>query len=201
MNNYVRLTYASTTTSNPVTIRQDLVAILNEAQIHNSKHSIYGVLFYGNDCFFQCLEGSKLEIESLYHKLLKDPRHKEVVLLSYQPVSKVRFLGWNMKYVLQEPEIIDFFESNNWEKFNPYALDEDLIEPFLNILASHYEDIPGEREEVVGREAGRSNVVRGSVLNYKYTIFIIIIALLILAGMYLIMGFNSVTPIPGTTPQ
>lgn len=194
MSNYIRLTYASSTTSKPATIRQDLVSVLNEAQMHNSNHGIFGVLFYGNNYFFQCIEGRKLDIDLLYEKLLKDPRHKEVVLLSYQPVNKMRFIGWNMKYVLQEPAIIEFFESNNWEKFNPYALDEDLIEPFLNILANHNESTPGEREEVLGREA-----VRGHVLNYKYAVFIIVIALLILVGMYVFTGFSSLVPIQGIT--
>lgn len=186
MNNYVRLTYASTTTSKPVTIREDLVAILNEAQMHNSNHGICGVLFYGNDYFFQCIEGRKFEIDSLYEKLLKDPRHKDVALLSYSPINKPRFTGWNMKYVLQESSIVEFFESNQWQRFNPYALDEDLIEPFLNILANHAESTPGEREEVIGREA-----VRGNVLNYKYAIFIIIIAILILAALYLSAGVGT----------
>ncbi|ONG41821.1 hypothetical protein BKE30_03035 [Alkanindiges hydrocarboniclasticus] len=196
MNNYIRLTYASTTTSKPATIRQDLVAILNEAQMHNSNHDIYGVLFYGNNYFFQCIEGKKLEIDSLYEKLLKDTRHKEIVLLSYEPINKLRFMGWNMKYVLQEPAILEFFESNHWEKFNPYALDEDLIDPFLNILSSHNESTPGEREEVMAPEA-----VRGNVLNYRYAVFVIIIALLMLVGIYLFSSFGGAASIQGMTVQ
>ncbi len=196
MNNYIRLTYASTTTSKPATIRQDLVSILNEAQMHNSNHGICGALFYGNDYFFQCIEGQKAEIDRLYEKLLKDPRHKEVILLAYDEISKPRFVGWNMKYVLQEPAILKFFESNHWEKFNPYTLDKDLIEPFLNILVNHNESPPGEQEDVVGREA-----VRGNVLNYKYAVFIIIMALMILVGIYLFAGFGSPMSILGMPVQ
>lgn len=196
MNNYIRLTYASTTRSSPATIRQDLLAILNEAQLHNANHHIFGVLFYGNDYFFQCIEGKKQDIDQLYEKLLRDPRHKDVTLLSYEPISKPRFLGWNMKYVLQEPAILEFFASNQWEKFNPYALDKDLIEPFLNILVNHNESIPGEREEVVGPESSR-----GSVLNYKYAMLVILTAMLILGGIYLLNDFASPIPIQGMPLQ
>lgn len=180
MDNYIRLTYASTTTSKPSTIREDLVAILTEAQHHNFNHQINGVLFYGNDYFFQCIEGEKRHVDALYEKLLKDPRHKHVLLLSYKPISKPRFITWNMKYVLQEPAILEFFSSNQWPRFNPYALDDDLIEPFLNILYHHNGSNPGEREEVLGREA-----VRGNVISYKYALFVILIAMIILAVIYM----------------
>lgn len=180
MDKYIRLTYASTTTSKPSTIREDLVAILTEAQHHNFNHQINGVLFYGNDYFFQCIEGEKRHVDALYEKLLKDPRHKHVLLLSYKPISKPRFITWNMKYVLQEPAILEFFSSNQWPRFNPYALDDDLIEPFLNILYHHNGSNPGEREEVLGREA-----VRGNVISYKYALFVILIAMIILAVIYM----------------
>lgn len=183
--NYIRLTYASTTTSKPATIRDDLVAILSEAQRHNFNHQLNGVLFYGNDYFFQCIEGEKRHVDILYEKLLKDPRHKDIMLLSYKPISKPRFVGWNMKYVLQEPAILDFFSSNQWSHFNPYALDDDLIEPFLNILYRHNQSNPGEREEVVGPEA-----VRGNVISYKYAMFVIMMAILILGIIY-IMNANA----------
>ncbi|RYY80299.1 MAG: BLUF domain-containing protein [Moraxellaceae bacterium] len=191
MNNYIRLTYASTTTSKPAMIRQHLVAILNEAQLHNSNNDVFGVLFYGNNYFFQCIEGNKAKVDMLYEKLLKDKRHKDMVLLSYTPINKMRFIGWNMKYVLHEPDIMEFFQSNHWEKFNPYALDEDLIEPFLNILVNHNESTPGAREEVVGRETAR-----GHVLNYKYAGFIVVIALMVLGVIYLLTGFGSSAPVP-----
>ena len=185
MHSYYRLTYASTTTSKPSGIRQDLINILNEAEDHNASHNIYGVLFYGSDYFFQCLEGEKIQIDQLYEKILKDPRHKNIVLLSYQVIEQPRFINWNLKYVLQEPSILEFFQSNQWEKFNPYALDQDLIDPFLNILADHNENTPGEHEEVIGQES-----MQGNVLNYKYVLFIILV-MAALIGVYFLSGYSA----------
>ncbi len=185
MHNYIRLTYASTTNSKPSSIRQDLLDILYEAQLHNSSHNIFGVLFYGNDYFFQCLEGEKADIDHLYAKILKDKRHKNVVLLSYEKVTMLRFSNWNLKYVLQEQYILEFLQQHEWEKFNPYALDEALIEPFLNILVTHNESTPGEKEEVIGREE-----IRGRIINYKYAMFIVLIVMALLIGLYFLTAFN-----------
>ncbi|XID75250.1 BLUF domain-containing protein [Alkanindiges sp. WGS2144] len=184
MDSIIRLTYASITTSKPATIRQDLINILDEAQAHNSNHQIYGVLFYGSDYFFQCLEGKKADIDALYEKLNNDPRHTNLALLSYEEINAPRFKGWSMKYVMHEPSIQQFFESNQWEKFNPYTLDSDLIQPFLNILHSHDESIAGEHEEVSGKQMSK-----GQVIDYKYALFIIILALVILLGLYLVLDY------------
>lgn len=183
MQHYIRLTYASTTNSQPSSIRQDLMNVLNEAQLHNSSRNIYGVLFYGNDYFFQCLEGEKTDIDALYEKILKDPRHKNVVLLSYERIDQPRFSNWNLKYVLQEASVLEFFQQHQWEKFNPYALDDDLIEPFLNILANHNESTPGEKEEVNGPE-----MMKGNIIHYKYAFFIIAIILVLLIVIYFASG-------------
>ena len=185
MSHYIRLSYASTTNSQPSTIRQDLINILDEAQQHNAAHHICGVLFYGSNYFFQCLEGEKQAVDLLYAKIIKDPRHKNVVLLSYEKVDTPRFSNWNLKYVLQEATILEFFQQHQWEKFNPYALDDDLIEPFLNILGHHNESAVGEKEVVLAPE-----VMRGSIINYKYAIYIVALVMVMVVSLYFLSMFN-----------
>lgn len=58
MSNYIRLTYASSTTSKPATIRHDLVAILNEAQMHNSNRHLWGALLW-QQLLFSVYRGQK----------------------------------------------------------------------------------------------------------------------------------------------
>lgn len=192
MHNYVRLTYASTTNSQPSSIRQDLTDILNEAQQHNAIHGICGVLFYGNDYFFQCLEGEKQVVDALYAKIVKDPRHKNIVTLSYESIKDPRFNNWNLKYVLQEEKVLEFFQQHQWEKFNPYTLNEDLLEPFLNLLDAHNESTVSEKEVVLGRD-----VVRGNIINYKYAVFIVALVLAMLLGLYFLSVFNVNTSFYG----
>lgn len=129
-----RLTYASTSTSKPGTIRQDLLDILAEATTHNSANDINGVLYYGNDYFFQCIEGRKTQVVELFNKICNDPRHTNVVVLSYHEIQDFSFKAWEMKFARQDEQIQQFFSSNQWEVFNPYSLEEGVIDDFLDIL-------------------------------------------------------------------
>lgn len=129
-----RLTYASTSTSKPGTIRQDLLDILAEATTHNAANDINGVLYYGNDYFFQCIEGRKSQVTELFNKICNDPRHTNVVVLSHHEIHDFSFKAWEMKFTRKDEQIQQFFSSNQWEVFNPYSLKEQLIDDFLDVL-------------------------------------------------------------------
>lgn len=148
MSNITRLSYASTTASSVSTIRQDLVDILAEARLHNFNHKINGVMFYGNDYFFQCIEGNKTQIDALYQKIADDPRHQRIVQLSYENDVAPLFAAWAMKYVLQDEKIQQFYKNYLWEKFNPYALQDGLLKQFIRLLSEYPQSTEGEREEV-----------------------------------------------------
>ena len=95
----VRLLYASRAAK--AIDAEELEAILRHAKTHNQKAGITGVLcLCGNGgVFLQVLEGSRDAINRLYAKLLRDPRHGELLLLSYQETSERRFAGWYMGQV------------------------------------------------------------------------------------------------------
>lgn len=178
----VRLTYASTTTAKPATIRQDLQDIMQEAQLHNTNNAIGGVLYYGNDYFFQWLEGRKSQIDVLYKKILKDERHKEIVLLSYEPIDSPRFPGWELKYVRQDQQVVQFFSQMQWEKFNPYALKGMLIELFMDMLVQHPGMQPGEEEQVMWSHLTRKANI---VLNLLSVVLVVgFLSLLVLYLLY-----------------
>ena len=81
--------------------KKDLFDILTEAVKFNSLNSIFGVLYYGNGYFVQCLEGKRDQIEKLfYEKILKDPRHKNCELMYSEDISENFFSRWNMKYAI-----------------------------------------------------------------------------------------------------
>lgn len=77
----IHLSYASASTSLPQQLAKDLNDILQEARLHNHQHHINGVLYYGKGKFFQYLEGPADILESLYQKLLRDPRHHRLEIL------------------------------------------------------------------------------------------------------------------------
>ncbi len=93
----VRLLYASRATAQ---IDQDgLHTILRQSKSHNPALGITGVLCYSGGIFIQALEGGRSAVNQLYLKIAADPRHHDVVLLSYEEIGERRFAGWSMGQV------------------------------------------------------------------------------------------------------
>ncbi len=179
----VRLTYASTTTSTPGTLREELTCILAEARQFNFNNRIHGVLLYGNNTFYQCIEGQKTAIDQLYKMLLSDSRHKQIKQLSYDDISAGHFDAWQMKYVLLNDEIKEFFNDKGISKFNPYKLEKGLEVEFLDLLLGHDETVPGQQEAITGI----SSYMHGKTDNLKYLMVVIITGLLFLSAVYWLM--------------
>lgn len=187
MSSLVRLAYASSSTSKPASLRDDLSNIVREAQAHNSQHQVYGVLYYGNNCFFQCLEGDKIQVDLLYKKLLSDKRHNNIKLLSYDAIEHINFSQWSMKYVLQDQSIITFFQNQQWEKFNPYALEQHMMRAFLKILLTHAASEPSVHQTAMRLppDAPTHNSSK------KYLLFLIVIVLTAIAMAYVLSDHNT----------
>lgn len=93
----VRLLYASRA-AEPVT--PELVeSILRSSHTHNPALGITGVLCYGGDVYMQVLEGGRAAVNNLYNKIVRDARHREVMLLQYEEIAARRFAGWTMGHV------------------------------------------------------------------------------------------------------
>ena len=136
MNDF-RLLYVSKIKSNinPV---NDLYDILTEAVAFNSLNEIYGVLYYGNDYFIQCVEGQKDKVEYLfYEKILKDPRHENCEVLYFENIEECFFSSWHMKYAIIHKEVIEFFKNYHNDEFNPYLLNAETIPAFIDVLSKH----------------------------------------------------------------
>ena len=130
-----RLCYASKTVKDEDEIRQDLIDILSEAVDFNGRHQVYGVLYYGNGKFFQCLEGNAEIVNPLfYEKITKDPRHSNVMLLDLTEIDYVKFGKWNMKYATYDKAMLRFFTDRGMAEFDPYSLQEQRLEDFVDYL-------------------------------------------------------------------
>jgi len=92
----VRLVYASRATG---AIDDALVkAICEAATSRNVEQGITGVLCtqQGQGAFLQVLEGSRADVNSLYSSIVRDARHRDVTLLSYEEIEQRRFANWRM---------------------------------------------------------------------------------------------------------
>jgi len=76
-----------------------LVAILRRSHAHNPAAGITGVLCHSGSIFLQVLEGGRSQVSSLYGRIATDPRHHDVVLLTYDEIEERRFAGWSMGMV------------------------------------------------------------------------------------------------------
>ena len=93
----VRLLYASRAAAQ---MDQDaLQAILRQSKANNPALGITGLLCYSGGLFIQALEGGRQAVNQLYLKIAADPRHSDVVLLSYEEIGERRFAGWAMGQV------------------------------------------------------------------------------------------------------
>jgi hypothetical protein len=79
------------------------------------------VLCHGGEVYMQALEGGRDAVNALYTKIVRDTRHREVMLLHYAEVPERHFAGWTMGQV-------------NLTKVNPSLLlkysDKPVLDPF-----------------------------------------------------------------------
>ncbi len=90
----VRLMYASRAADS--VNQNELVAILKKSKANNPPVGITGVLCFSAGIFLQVLEGGRTPVSALYNKIANDPRHRDVVLLSFEEVDERHFAGWSM---------------------------------------------------------------------------------------------------------
>jgi hypothetical protein len=95
----VRLVYASRASGEidgPL-----LEAILGCSRVQNFAHGITGILcvYPKGGVFLQALEGARSEVNELYANLLRDQRHRDVTLLSFEEIGERCFSAWQMGVV------------------------------------------------------------------------------------------------------
>ncbi|MDT8989496.1 BLUF domain-containing protein [Curvibacter sp. APW13] len=92
----VRLLYASRAVD-PSEVA--IESILSQSRQFNPTCGITGILCYGGGIFLQAIEGGRSAVNELYSHIVRDRRHKDVVLLHYEEIMERRFGGWTMGQV------------------------------------------------------------------------------------------------------
>ncbi len=113
----VRLLYAS----RPATPLSAAILdeILAQSRTNNPQQGITGILCFSDNIFIQVLEGGRDEVCETYNKIVRDNRHREVRILTYDEISERRFGAWTMGQV-------------NIAKVNPALLLKYSEKPTLN---------------------------------------------------------------------
>ena len=74
-------------------------SILHQSRRNNVLHGITGLLCFSENLFVQILEGGRDEVCELYNTIVRDERHAQVRILSYEEIAERKFGGWTMGQV------------------------------------------------------------------------------------------------------
>jgi hypothetical protein len=115
---------------------EEINDLLKVSRNNNEKNGITGLLLYSDGNFMQILEGEKEAVESTYNKILNDTRHRNIILISKEPIKKRNFKEWKMGYSIVDPEFLNKHpEINPFELKKPTKIDAIIttfIDTFLN---------------------------------------------------------------------
>ena len=140
----VRLLYASRA-AQPVS-GEVIDSILAQSRRHNPELGITGVLCQSGDMFMQLLEGGRMAVNRLYVQIVRDERHRDVVLLHYEEVSERRYAGWTMGQVnLAKISPTTLLKYSETPKLDPYALPGAVSMALLDELVA--------TAQIIGRSA------------------------------------------------
>jgi len=158
-------------------IEPNVARILMKSRTNNKNKGLVGVLYFGDGCFFQCLEGEEAVVDTLYETLLKDTRHKDLKIISRKKIDHLSFSNWAMKYVPLEAKMSKLLKSKGYESFNPYVFDAEMNAQVLDLLYATDDTATAKTESIVEKSGANSDVTNNtneSVLaKYAFALSII----------------------------
>ncbi len=131
----VRLLYASRAAAPAAA--DELITILRQSKANNPASGITGVLCCSDDMYLQVLEGGRAAVNRLYNRIVADPRHKDVELLSYQQIGERHFAGWSMGQVnvsRLNPTMLLKYSATS--RLDPYAMSGSVALALLEELVA-----------------------------------------------------------------
>ncbi len=78
--------------------RAELIELLETSRKANVAHGITGMLLYRGGNFIQVIEGENEAVLQLYENIKADPRHRNIILLSQDPINHRQFAEWGMGF-------------------------------------------------------------------------------------------------------
>ena len=117
----IQLTYASRCSHalGPADIKD----ILGASQRNNARLGVTGALCLNNGIFLQQLEGDRTVVNALYHRILKDTRHRDTAILDLAEITHRQFTGWSMGLL---PSLDTnrqlFLKYSSAPEFDPYSM-------------------------------------------------------------------------------
>lgn len=119
----------------------DLKDILGTARDNNSSIDICGMLCYDQLYFLQALEGDRETVNELYLDIADDPRHDDVVIISYQEVTEQVFPQWQMGYAGSSAQFTQLLKDLGQTTFSPVDMSAEQAFSFLNKMSNFQSEV------------------------------------------------------------
>ena len=190
MQSLIQLVYISRSTFVPEKltsgIQPNVARILLKSRANNEKNGLVGVLYFGDNNFFQCLEGEQSAVETLYQKLLLDPRHKDLKIIVKKSINTLSFSNWSMKYVPLESKMKSILSANGFKKFDPYQFDKNTNNLVINLLheTKFSTDEIAQESLLMVSNASNSNVI---AKKQNFLLYGLVLAAIIILGLVLLV--------------
>ena len=91
-----RLIYRSLADNNYLQLSQ-IGSLANQAARNNRRLGLCGILVHSNGRFLQLIEGTSKFVNETFCKIVKDPRHYQIELISFENIVQPEFNDWSMK--------------------------------------------------------------------------------------------------------
>ncbi len=162
-------------------IEPNVARILAKSRINNRRDGLVGVLYFGDSCFFQCLEGAEPAVDALYARLQADNRHTDIKLLSRKTITVLSYADWAMKFVPIEKEMNRLLIEGGYKSFDPYQFDDQMIRKTMALLQASTDPTAGnDLADLIQRSA---NVPVGEQSNSRWVIFAVIAAAIVIGAL------------------
>jgi hypothetical protein len=178
-----RSTFKSVKSSNA--IEPNVARILAKSRINNRRNGLVGVLYFGQGCFLQCLEGEQSAVDTLYAKLQLDDRHTDIKLLSRESIDAVSYTDWAMKFVPVEKQMMQLLQEGGYSSFDPYRFDAVMLQKVMHLLRASTDPTTDAVVESSMQESTDQPVVAKSS-GLIWIIVVAVIAVAIVAGIFLL---------------
>jgi len=115
----------------------ELLDILKVSRENNQEGEVTGMLLYKGGNFMQVLEGPDDAVNAVFEKIKKDPRHKDVSVLSREQIQKRQFSSWEMAFqnldnpaIKNEPGYSQFLQ----DEFTAEVYRENPLRAYIMLL-------------------------------------------------------------------
>ena len=149
-----------------------------ESRSNNARSGIVGGLYYGDDQFFQYLEGEEEKVRNLYDRIARDGRHRNIITLLEEPIDVRTFTNWSMKYVPLSSDVNRFLDNQGMDAFRPSEFNRSQCEEMITLIRN-----TSQEARVVPQDGERNNRNRQSVVPKGILVGLIAAAVCLVAAM------------------